>query len=172
MITGPEEIAQFADDPSIVVFSGTVISVRPGLDNMGHSLGTLAVDLVFKGELPSSAMPVVGGGGGDCTISIEVGQRMITAAQFDRGAITPGLCMPYGDPTTPDGQRLLEEATRAYGPGVRPPDAPPVPTDPPASPSPVGGDLALSLVLGVALAVVVAMFGIVALIVRRGKPAG
>ena len=129
METGPEQIGTFADEPGIVVFVGTVLSVSNINDGMGHTGGEIAIQRVFKGDL-AARMPILGGGGADCTISLAPGQRMITAASLDRGAITPGLCMPYGDPTNAEGRRLIAVATAAYGPGVVPAGGPATPTDP------------------------------------------
>ena len=162
-------IGKFADQPEIVVFVGTVIRIGQGMNDRGHTFGTLAVDQVFKGRLPAREMPVIGGGGGDCTIGIELGQRMITAARFADGALTPGLCMPYGDPATPEGQRLIAVATLAYGPGVAPPGGPPTAIDPPAAPTSGTGDLALPVILGSVLVVAVMLFGGLALLARRGR---
>jgi hypothetical protein len=120
MPPGPDAIGTFADDPNVVVFVGTIGAVRPGADNMGRTQGTLTIERVFTGTVPQAQVAVVGGGGADCTIHIEPGQRMITAAHIEGGTITPGLCMPYGDPVTPEGQRLIAEAERAYGPGIVP----------------------------------------------------
>jgi hypothetical protein len=168
----PEDIGKYHDDPGTVVFVGTVQSVNLDPNNeFGHSIGELRVDLVFHGEIPSTRMAVVGGGGGDCTMHLEPGQRMITAASFSGGAITPMLCSPYGDPATPEGQELIDEAVKAYGPGVRPPDAPPLPTDPPASPG-AASELALPLILASIVGVVVALFGSIAFFARRRPGAG
>jgi hypothetical protein len=163
----PSDIGTYKDDPGTVVFVGTVQSMNIDPANeFGHSRGQLQVDLVFHGDIPSTLMPVEGGGGGDCTMHLEAGQRMITAAGFDGVVITPRLCSPYGDPITPDGQELIAEAVKAYGPGVRPPDAPPLPTDPPASPNPAA-DTALPLIVASIVGVVIALFGAVALLARR-----
>ena len=166
-----DAIGKLGADPAIVVFVGTIIDVRQGADNMGHTLGTLEVQQVFKGAVPARLMPVLGGGGGDCTLGIKVGQRMITAATLEKGRLTPGLCMPYGDPGTAEGQRLIAVATLAYGPGAPPPDGPPTATDPPTSPNPVPADLALPVVLGGLVVVAVLLFGGLALVARRGRAA-
>src|SRR5687767_3481240 len=168
MGTGPEEIGTFAHEPGVVVFVGTVLSVSNINDGMGHTGGEIAIHRVFKGDL-AARMPIIGGNGADCTISLEPGQRMITAASLSRGAITPGLCRPYGDPTNAEGQRLIAVATAAYGPGVVPPDGPATPADPPAAPAGGAGDLALPLVLAAAIGVALALFGLVTLLTRRRR---
>lgn len=168
MVTWPEQIGTFADEPGIVVFVGTVLSVSEIGDGMGHTGGEIAIQRVFKGDL-AARMPIIGGGGGDCTINLEPGQRMITAASLDRGAITPGACMPYGDPTNAEGQELIAVATAAYGPGVVPPGGPATATDPPAAPTSGAGDVALAVVLAAAIGVALALFGLVTLLTRRRR---
>lgn len=168
MVAGPEEIGTFADEPGIAVFIGTVLSVSNINDGMGHTGGEIAIQRVFKGNL-AARMPIIGGGGGDCTISLEPGQRMITAAAIDRGAITPGLCMPYGDPMNAEGQKLIVAATAAYGPGFVPLDGPATPTDPSVAPADEAADLVLPLVLMAAIAVALALFGLVTFLTRRRR---
>jgi hypothetical protein len=170
MVTGPEAIGTFGDESNIAVFIGRVTSVRPGNENMGHTSGTLVVERVFKGNVPAREMSVVGGGGGDCTISIQPGQHMITAASVEGRTITPGLCMPYGDPGTAEGQVLVAAAVAAYGPGRTAPEGPLVGTDPPTTtPSSDSSTLALSLVLAFAIGVALALFGLVTVLTRRGR---
>jgi hypothetical protein len=169
MATGPEDIGTFADEPGIVVFVGTVLSVSNIGDGMGHTAGEIAIQRVFKGDL-AARMRIIGGGGGDCTIGLEPGQRMITAASLDRRGITPGLCMPYGDPANAEGQKLIAVATAAYGPGFVPLGGPTTPTDPPAAPAGGAADLVLPLALMAAVSVALALFGLVTLLTRRRRP--
>ena len=167
---GPERIGTFADAPSIIVFIGTVASVDRAANEFGRTRGVLVVERMFKGSIPAARMPVIGGGGGDCTIGLDVGQRMITAASFENGEITPGLCMPYGDPATPDGQRLIEEATKAYGAGAGPPGGPSEPTTPPSATDGGAGELTLSLAMAGAVGVAVLLFGALIVLSRRTPP--
>lgn len=170
VVNGPADIGRFADEPSIIVFIGTVVAMDGGMNETGNTRGTLLIHRLFKGTVPAARMPVVGGGGGDCTISLEVGQQMITAASFENGVVKPGLCMPYGDPTTAEGQRLIDEATKAYGEGPGPPGGPSDPTAPPASVDD-RADVALPLAVAGAVGVAVLLFGGLILLSRR-KPAG
>jgi hypothetical protein len=127
-VTGAEDVAEAGGQPGMVVFIGTVQSLARGVDQFGHARGELLVEWVFKGPLPAR-MPVVSGGGGDCTMPLEAGQRMITVAPLSEGVITPGLCLPFGDPNTAEGQQLIQQATAVFGPG-----APPGAADPTSEP--------------------------------------
>lgn len=169
--TGPEQIGTYADEPLIIVFIGTVVSMDRAGDQFGQTRGELVVQRIFKGTIPAARMPVIGGGGGNCTISLEVGQRMITAARLENGVITPGLCMPYGDPTTADGQRLIDEATKAYGSGAGPPGLPAEPTAPSsATEGDDVRDLALPVALAGALGIALLLFSGLILLSRRATP--
>lgn len=166
---GPEVIGTFGNEPTIIVFVGTVVSMQED-GRFGQPRGELLVQRLFKGTIPSARLPVIGGGGGDCTLPLEAGQRMITAARFVDDVVTPGLCMPYGDPATPDGLRLIDVAVRAYGPGAMPPGAPAELAAPPSATDAGPLDPAVLAVAG-ALAVTVLLFGWIAVVARRTRAA-
>jgi hypothetical protein len=169
-VTGPASFAELADAPGTVVFIGTVQSIdqRNG-DQLGHARGVLLVEWVFKGSIPSARMPVVSGGGGDCTMALNAGQRMITAATLEGGEITPHLCSPYGDPATPEGQQLIEAATTFFGAGAAPPGAEGDPTSPDtATPDLRGGDpVLLAIVIATPIIAILLILVVVAAFRRR-----
>ena len=161
--TSREDIGRFKGDPHVVVFVGTVLSV-PKVERYTRTVGELEVELVFKGKL-WSRMPVVSGGGGDCTLRLEPGQDMIAAALFDGIRLTPALCLPFADPDSRRGEAFLAAAELAYGPGVPPLGAPPTDTDlhvPPAG-DPNGARVVLASVLGL----VVGFIGAIVVLSRR-----
>jgi len=155
--TTPDAIGKFGDDPAIVVFVGTITRVGPDRDTSGHTTGTLEIQKVFKGDLPAE-VTVIGGQGGDCTISIGAGRDVITAARYEDGAVTPGACMPLADPSTAEGKRLLAEATRAYGPARVLTPAPSTANEPLAPAATPSSDQAAPILVGVVIVVLVAAF--------------
>jgi hypothetical protein len=168
--TSNDDIGRFKGEPGVVVFVGTVRSVSPPEESLGRFLGELEVELVFKGDIPSSLMPVVGGRGGDCTLRLVPGQDMIAAALFDGIRITPALCMPFADPDSRRGEALIAAAEQAYGPGVPPPEGPPTDNDVPVPPGgePERARVVLASVLGLAIG----LFGAIAVLSRRRPGAG
>jgi hypothetical protein len=159
MPDGPADIGKAGDFDGGVVFIGLVTSMDPagpGQD-FSHRFGEMRIERLFKGTMPA-VVRVMGGGGGDCTMHLAVGQHMITVGSYVGNVLTPGLCNPYGDPNTADGQALIAAAVAAYGPGVTPPPTPaePDPQAMPDDPSPAGfvigmvGIIALVLVIAVA----------------------
>jgi hypothetical protein len=163
----PGRIGTFGDDPDIAVFVGTVVAVHDGMSASGHSVGDIAIHRVYTGIIPKATMTVIGGGGGDCTVSIAPGQRMITAATVDGGAVRPGLCMPHADPATPEGQRLIAVAEDAYGPGLPPGEVGIAPADRFGLDSWELGGALLATLIGLAVAAL--MFGLVIVLSRRGR---
>lgn len=163
--TSHEDIGRFKGEPGVVVFVGTVRSVSLPEESLGRFLGELEVELVFKGDIPSSRMPVVGGGGGDCTLRLEPGQDMIAAALLDGNRITPALCMPFADPDSRRGEALIAAAELAYGPGVPPPGAPATDAE---FQTPPGGDPASArMVLASVLGLAIGLFGAIVVLSRR-----
>jgi hypothetical protein len=162
--TEPAKIGTYVDDPDVVVFVGTVVSVSD-VDGMGDNGGRVAVTSVYKGVL-SADMPITTAGG-TCTRSIAAGQRMITAAVTNGAAIHLGACMPHGDPASPEGQRLIAAAEDAYGPGLPPGEVRIAPGDR-FGPDPSELGIALLATL-VGLAVAALMFGLVIVLSRRGR---
>ena len=169
MVSGPADFDKLAGQPGTVVFIGTVQSIdqRAG-DQFGHARGVLLVQWVYKGPIPSARMPVVSGGGGDCTMALDAGQRMITAATLEDGEITPHLCSPYADPTTPEGQQLIQAATKAFGAGAAPPGAEDSTTPDDVTPDLRGGDPVLfAIVVATPIIAIVLILAVVGMFRRR-----
>lgn len=167
----PADIAEVANfSPEMILFEGIVTDMGQGSDEMGHSFGDLTVTRVYKGTLPSNHVRVIGGGGGDCTMALRVGQRLFGVGMFDGTSVTPQLCSDFGDPATPEAQPFLAAAVAAFGPGVVPREVVvPIATTPPASSGLISRDLALPLTLGGVLVVVVGLFWGVAMYARRPR---
>jgi hypothetical protein len=114
----PTEVAEFVGDPKYVIMSGSIGGVRPG-----GELGTFRVERVFQGVVPAPEVPVIGGGGGDCTIPLEEGMQFIGVATVAKGALHPWLCMPFGDLRDERGQEILADL-RGLIPEASPPEEP------------------------------------------------
>lgn len=135
-----------AGSPDLAVFVGKVVSLEGGADGVA----TVVVDGRFRGPLFTAVIRARHGSGMDCTIGMTVGDRRLFTAHLDeRGVWFPGLCDPQGIQGTPEGDALLAEAIRTFGP------AQPVagqPTEPPT-------DLPLGLI---AAAVALGIIGMLA----------
>ena len=141
-----------ARSPGLAVFVGRVVA----LDENGGMGGvaTVQVEGRFRGPLLPAVIGARHGGGGDCSIGMAVGERRLFTARLDEGGTWyPVLCDPQGTLGTPEGDALLAEATRTFGP-IQPVGGPPV------APSPGGPDLvviaaaaAIVLVIGLVLVV-------------------
>jgi hypothetical protein len=154
----PETLAAYRTDESILILSGTVVALN-------GQRGVFGIEQVFKGPVPGPQMPIDSGDLGMCGLGLEVGARLVMAAFVDQGVLHPSICTPHAFVPSPEAEAMLADAQRSYG-GAGPP---PGPTNPPAVPTPAA-DIALPLVLGAVLAVVVLLFGAIALLVRRGRP--
>jgi len=149
-----------ARSPDLAVFVGKVVALDGGADGVA----TIAVDGRFRGPLLPSVIRARYGGGGDCTIGMSVGERrLITAHLAEGGVWFPALCDPQGVQGTPEGDALLTEAIRTFGP-VQSVGEPP--TEPSAG-LPLG---AVALALGVV--VVIATGFVVMFFVVERQPAG
>jgi len=166
-----EDIGRFKGEPGVVVFIGTVRSVSPPADKGVRYLAELEVELVFKGDIPSSLMPAVGSAGGDCRLPLEPGLDMIAAALFDGTRITPALCLPFADPDSDRGQAFIAAAEEAYGPGVPPPEAPATDTAPPSADG-GGDDPASRMFLASALGIAFGLVGSLVVLSRRRPSSG
>ena len=155
----PETVAAYRTDANVLVLAGTVVALE------GQN-GMFGIERVFKGPVPAVAMPIVGGNDAMCGLSLKLGDRLVLAAWVEDGVLQPSSCMPSAQLASPEGDALLADAEAAYGSGVSPPGEDAPPADP--APGPANG-LALPLILGAVLAVVVLLFGAVAVLVRRGR---
>jgi hypothetical protein len=147
-----------ARSPGLAVFVGKVV----GLDGGGDGVATIAVDGRFRGPLLPAVIHARYGGGGDCTIGMAVGERRLITARLDeRGTWFPVLCDPQGVLGTPEGDALLAEAIRTFGPAQTVGEPPPEPS----AGLPVG-TIAIALGLGI---IVVLATGVVASLLVAGR---
>jgi hypothetical protein len=152
-----------ARSPGLAVFVGRVVAMQDDATT-GGGLATVAVDGRFRGPLLPPSIVARYGGGGDCTIGMTVGERRLFTASLDeRGAWFPALCDPQGVLGTPEGDALLAEAVRTFGPAQ--------PVGGPSSVPAAGLDLA-SIAVAVGAVVVLGTGLLVGLLVagrRRGR---
>jgi hypothetical protein len=120
-------IADLAGQPGVVVVSGTISDVTN--DRTGQH-ATFAVARVYHGLVPAAAMPIRGGGGGDCTVDLSHAVDVVMVARIADGMIVPGLCSPFADVSTPEGRQLLAEVNATFGAAVAPPAAAALSFDP------------------------------------------
>jgi hypothetical protein len=144
-----------AGDPDTVVLAGRIQGLHP--TTTGGQSGTLVVTRVFKGVLPRLQLPIVGGGGGDCTVDLSNMIDVVMVAQLDRNAVVPGLCQPIEALGTAEGRALFDDAVAVFGTG--PPSDDDLPTVP-------GAELMLLVSLGLAVTVAAGVFLLIAR--RRG----
>jgi hypothetical protein len=100
------------------------------------------------------------GGGADCSVPpLPVGAEYIFIAYTFEGMYSVGLCSPHAAVATAEGQAMLADAVRVFGPGGPPSTVPPPATDPPAAPTtqPVPGDQAPASIEMLALIAVVVL---------------
>jgi hypothetical protein len=152
MMPGP--IAEVANDPTAIVVAGTVGAHAPG------GL-TFQVERWYFGASPAPILTMVPGDGASCGLPLQPGERLIAVAQRDeQGLVHPSICSHYGLVGTPEGQALMAEAERAFGPGPSNADPPPT-TD--------GGGVSWVLLGGGAIALVVVVLGGLLVLGRRSE---
>ncbi len=133
----PESLRAAVADPRTTLFSGAV----------GGTTGaftTFFVDRWFVGtgmapavRLRPGTVHLANGTSvmNTCGVDFAPGSRVILAAwRDDEGVLVPSICSPYGDLSKADGQALLAEAIRTFGPGEQPGAGPT--EDAPAAPAP------------------------------------
>ena len=159
----PETVAAYRTDANVRILSGTVVALT-------GERGMFAIEHVFKGPVSGPAMPIEGGDGAMCGLSLELGMRMVMAAWTEGDVLMPSSCMPLAKLPSSEGDALLADAARSYG-GVAPPDGAPVdPTTPPVeSPGPASTGLALPLAIGGAVVAALLLFGGLIVLSRRGQ---
>jgi len=154
----PKPLVEYRADPNVVILAGTIAAVN-GED------GVFAVERVFKGPVPAARLQIQGGDSAMCGVSLKLAARIVMVAYMDAGVIHPSSCSPFASLPSAEGDALLAEAEAAFG-GVAPTGAPVEPPDP----APLAEtDAALPIVLLAVLAIVGALFGLVALLARRGR---
>jgi hypothetical protein len=144
----PRPIAEYAAEPDTLVLSGTVTAVGQDMR------GTFRVDRWYKGSSDIPEIPIQGGNGADCGLGLAVGQELVMVAFVSEGILSPNICSPWGDLSTPEGRQLRADAVAAFGEGT-----PPGGAEEPAGPAP--GD---SGVPGIVVLAGVVVAGLVAVI--------
>jgi hypothetical protein len=128
-----------APEPGAPAFTGEEDAVLMGMVGQPDGRGTyaFAVERWFRGGNAAgvwlqSAMQTFPDGQtaiNSCGLTFEAGERLILAAgRMDATTLMPGSCSPYALVASPEGQRLVADAVRAFGegtaPGVPPGNAP------------------------------------------------
>jgi hypothetical protein len=135
----PGPLADVANEPAALVVAGTVgPRVADGF--------AFQVERWYFGASPSPVLTMVPGDGASCGIPLQSGERLIAVAYRDeQGLAHPSICSHYGQVGTPEGQALMAEAERTFGPGPTMGE-PPSPVDEGGVPWPIlaGGGVALA----------------------------
>jgi len=165
---GPQPLETYADEGS-VIFAGRV----DGREARGVRV---AVSHWFAGEGAAPVAWIGGdfGNGASCGVGSEpiVGSQWIWVAwrPEDGGDPSISICAPTADLTSKEGQQLLAEAQRTFGPGIVNPLGlgPADPVDPEATAA--GVDPAVVVAGGSVLAAGIMVLAGAALIARHRRP--
>ena len=111
----PLPIAEYANQPDTLVLAGKVTAMDPQA-----RLGTFRIERWYKGESETADLRIRSGDGADCGISLTVGQELVMVAYAEESTLSPSICSPWGDLSTPEGQQLRAETIAAYGEGSPP----------------------------------------------------
>jgi hypothetical protein len=147
----PQPIAAYANEPDTLILKGTVTVY----DEMSRR-GQLHVERWFQGSSDIADIPIQGGDGADCGLTLTSGQTLVMVAFANDGVLVPNICSPWGDVATAEGQALEAATVEAYGEGVPVPDSGDtiVPTD---------DGVAVPMIVPIAGAVIVLIIGAIAL---------
>lgn len=110
----PRPIAEYANEPDTLILSGTVTAVG------GDMRGTFRVARWYRGTSDSPELPIQGGNGADCGLGLAVGQELVMVAYVSEGVLSPNICSPWGDLSTPEGRQLEADTIAAFGEGTPP----------------------------------------------------
>lgn len=144
----PRPIAEYANEPDTLILSGTVTA------GGGDQLGTFRVERWYRGSSVAADLPIRGGDGANCGIPLTVGQELVMVAYAADGVLSPSICSPYGDLSTPEGRQLQADAIAAFGDGTPPGD----------SGGPTGGSAGDGGIPGIIVLGVGALIAVVALV--------
>ena len=164
---GPQPLEVYAADGS-VIFAGRV----DGRDARGVRV---AVSRWFAGEGAAPVAWISGdfGNGASCGVGSEpvVGSQWIWVAwrPEDGGDPSISICAPTAELTSQEGQQLLAEAQRTFGPGTVEPTGP-SPADPLEPSATAGPDPAVVIAGAGVLAAGLLVLAGAALIARRRRP--
>ena len=164
----PKALVEYRAEPNVVILAGTIAAVN-------GEAGTFAVERVFKGPVPGPNLQIRGGDSAMCGVPLKLAARIVMVAYMEAGVVHPSSCSPFATLPSAEGDALLAEAEAAFGgaapPGVAaPPGGATEPADPPSAAPLAGSDVALPIVLLAVLVVVGGLFGLIALMSRRGRP--
>lgn len=159
----PRPLAEYGKDRDHVVLVGTIGPVN------AHNRASFQVQRVYHGAGVAPAMPIQGGEDSMCGVRLVANDRVILVGRIHDGVLTASGCSPFASLANPDGQQLAAEAHAVFGGfGLPPPGASPLPV---ADAAPVADTALLLTVGGLALGTVL-LFGLVAFVARRRRPAG
>jgi hypothetical protein len=130
--------------PELAVIFGTIVAQDGDVGISGRA--TMRVEGRFRGPVLPATVVLRVGGGADCSISVTTGVRILVLARPEAdGRWFPALCDPQGVLGTPEGDALLAEAVRTFGPAqpVGGPPAAPASGCPDALALAAGGTLVL-----------------------------
>ncbi|HEX4897839.1 MAG TPA: hypothetical protein VFV53_05710 [Candidatus Limnocylindrales bacterium] len=147
----PQPIAEYANEPGTLILKGTVT-----VYDETSRRGQFHVERWFKGSSDLADIPIRGGDGADCGLTLTSGQTLVMVAFEEEGVLAPNICSPWGDLATAEGQALEAQTIEAFGEGV---------------PVPEGGDtvfptddgFAVPMIVPIAGGVIVLIIGVIAL---------
>jgi len=157
----PKTLVEYRAEPNVVILAGTIAAVN-------GEAGTFAVERVFKGPVPGPNLQIRGGDSAMCGVPLKLAARIVMVAYMEAGVVHPSSCSPFATLPSAEGDALLAEAEAAFG-GAAPPGGATEPADPPSAAPLAGSDVALPIVLLAVLVVVGGLFGLIALMSRRGR---
>jgi len=147
----PEPIAAYANEPDTLILKGTVTVY----DETSHR-GQLHVERWFQGSSDVADIPIQGGDGADCGLTLTSGQALVMVAFENEGVLVPNICSPWGDLATAEGQALEAQTVDAFGEGVPVPDGG-------DTVAPTDDGFAVPMIVPIAGVVIVLIVGVIAL---------
>lgn len=144
----PKPIAEYANEPDTLILTGQVTAY-----DATSRRGLFRVERWYQGSSEVADVPIQGGDGADCGIPLTVGQQLVMVAYAAEGVLSPNICSPWGDLSTPEGQQLADETLLAYGEG-----SPPGGEEPPGGDAPEGFAIPwIAVIAGGAIVAVIAI---------------
>ena len=89
----PQPIAEYANEPDTLIVTGTVTAY----DATSHR-GQFHVEWWYQGSSEVADIPIQGGDGADCGLTLTAGQALIMVAFANEGVLAPNICSPWGGP--------------------------------------------------------------------------
>lgn len=147
----PKPIAEYANEPDTLILKGTVTVY----DQTSHR-GQFHVERWYKGSSEVADIPIQGGDGADCGLTLSAGQSLVMVAFETEGVLAPNICSPWGDLATAEGQALAAQTVEAYGEGTAVPDGG-------DTVAPADGGFAIPMIVPIAGAALVVVIGAIAI---------